>query len=170
MIFTILTELEGELRRDDFTRIGLLGWVNLSWLTYLTCKAFPSGFYWGFTKGCMFKNKNTVKIWYIFQRRWYARKGVADDWVDTPHGAGLFLTRDLQSLQWCGCQWHWRHHGPGWPGDKQAQKWKSPAHCSAPSLLIVTKKYSKNGGVTSGVHPRRLGSLCDGLKWFSLAF
>lgn len=63
----------------DFIRIGRLGWVNLSWLNCPTCKAFLSGFYWGFTKGCLFRNKNTVKILCIFQRRYNARKEAAAD-------------------------------------------------------------------------------------------
>lgn len=83
----------------DFTRIRFMGWAKLSWLTCPTCKASPSGFYWGFTKGCMFKNKNTVKVLCLFQRRWNARKGATADWLDTPYRAGLFLlTSDLQPL------------------------------------------------------------------------
>ena len=48
--------------------------------------------------------------------------------------------------------------GPGWPEGKSAQGQKSSAHCSNPSLLGVTRKYSKNGGVVDGVPPGRFDS------------
>lgn len=80
-------------RGTDFTRIGLLGWVALSWLTCPTCKAFPFGFYWGFTKGYVFKNKNT-KIFVPISEKTNARKGATADWVNTPHRDGLFHTNE----------------------------------------------------------------------------
>lgn len=75
----------------NFTRSGLLGWVNLSWLTCPICKAFPPGFHWGFTRQCMFKNKNSIKFLYIFQKI-IVRKMNTADWIDTPlKRLGCFL-------------------------------------------------------------------------------
>ena len=90
LIFTVLTgnwkvswvEV-GRGVGTNFTRIGLLGWVNLSWLTCPICKAFLSGFYWGFTREWMFKNKNS-KIFVHVSEKTVVRKMSTADWIDTP--------------------------------------------------------------------------------------
>lgn len=57
----------------DFRRIGLLGWVTLSWLICPTCKTFLPGFYGVSQKGVYLKIK-TLKVLCLFQKTMEGRE------------------------------------------------------------------------------------------------